>query len=185
MCAFVVLPNLDDPQNAFASMALQTLPSGVLGIVLASVVSALMSTASGTLIASSTLIVNDIVKGYFAPDMSEQRFMKVSRLTTFTIGVFTIICAVWIQDVLVALDIAYAVLSGAIFFPVLLGFFWKQTTAKAAFYSILVSTVVILVGLAVKGISSTDPIVYGLIASFVTITTLTLAAPKQKSVAAE
>lgn len=185
MCAFVVLPNLDDPQNAFASMALQTLPSGVLGIVLASVVSALMSTASGTLIASSTLIVNDIVKGYFAPDMSEQRFMKVSRLTTFTIGVFTIICAVWIQDVLVALDIAYAVLSGAIFFPVLLGFFWKQTTARAAFYSILVSTVVILVGLAVKGISSTDPIVYGLIASFVTITTLTLAAPKQKSVAAE
>jgi len=185
MCAFVVLPNLDDPQNAFASMALQTLPSGVLGLVLASVVSALMSTASGTLIASSTLIVNDIVKGYFAPDMSEQRFMKVSRLTTFTIGVFTIICAVWIQDVLVALDIAYAVLSGAIFFPVLFGFFWKRTIAKAAFYSILVSTVVILVGLAVKGISSTDPIVYGLIASFVTITTLTLATPKQTSVAAE
>jgi len=180
MCAFVVLPNLDDPQNAFASMALETLPSGVLGIVLASVVSALMSTASGTLLATSTLLVNDIIKRYLSPNVSEAQFLKISRITTLTIGVITIVCAVWIQDVLVALDVAYAVLSGAIFFPIILGFFWKRATAKAAFYSILVSTVVILVGLSVKGLTSTVPILYGLAASFVTLVVLSYVRPENK-----
>ena len=61
MCAFIILPDLGDPQNAFTSIAMVTLPAGLLGVVIASVVSALMSTASGTLLASSTLVVNDII----------------------------------------------------------------------------------------------------------------------------
>lgn len=169
MCAFVIFPNLEDTQNAFASMALEILPPGILGIVLAAVVSALMSTASGTLIASSTLIMNDIVKRFFYPNISEKQYLKLSRLTTLVIGLLTIIFAIWIQDVLVALDVAYAVLSGAVFVPIVMGFFWKRATAKAAFYSMIISTIVILAGLVVEGITSTNPIVYGIATSFVTM----------------
>ncbi|MGE7635603.1 sodium:solute symporter [Bacillus paramycoides] len=169
MCAFVALPSIDNPQNAFASMAIYTLPAGVLGIVLASVLSALMSTSSGTLLASSTLIVNDIIKRLFVKDMSEKQFLTTSRVTTFMIGIFSIICAIWIQDILVALDIAFAVLSGALFFPIILGFFWKRVTSKAVFYSILISTIVIIISLALKGTASFSPILYGLITSVITI----------------
>ncbi|MCK1993251.1 sodium:solute symporter [Peribacillus muralis] len=180
MCAFIILPDLGDPQTAFTSIAMETLPVGLLGVVIASVVSALMSTASGTLLASSTLVVNDLIKKYIGPGMSERQFVKTSRITTLTIGVMTIIVSIWIQDILVALDVAYAILSGAVFFPIILGFFWKRVTANAAFYSILASMIVIIVGLVIKGPSSTGPILYGLATSFVVITALTLLSPQNE-----
>ncbi|GHI00870.1 sodium:solute symporter [Neobacillus kokaensis] len=174
MCAFVVVPNLNVPQNAFASIAIEILPAGALGFVLAGVLSALMSTSSGTLLASSTLIVNDVIKRLFLPNMSEKTFLAVTRFTTLAIGVFCIICALWIQDVLVALDIAFAILSGALFFPIILGFFWKKVSARSVFYSIILSTVVIGVGLGIYGTVSIIPIVYGLITSIVVILIFTL-----------
>ncbi|MCG7337623.1 sodium:solute symporter [Sporosarcina sp. ACRSM] len=180
MCAFIVLPNLQDTQNAFASMATETLPVGILGFVLAGVISALMSTASGTLLASSTLITNDILKTYFFKNIKDKQFLILSRTVTSIIGIATIVFALWIQNVLVALDVAYAVLSGAVFVPVILGFFWKKATAKAAFYSIIASTITILTGLAIEGISSTNPILYGIATSVVVMVLVSLVGQYQK-----
>ncbi len=179
MCAFILLPNIGDTQNVFAEMAMVTLPPGILGIVLASVASAVMSTASGTIIACSTLISNDVVKRFFKPDINDKQFMLVSRLTTVGIGIFSIICAIWIQDILVALDVAYAVLSGALFFPVIFGLFTKKVNARAAFYSIILSAAVILAGLGIQGITATDPIIYGLAVSFVSIVLLSFVPSKK------
>lgn len=181
MCAFVILPNIGDTQNTFASMAVAILPSGVLGLVIAAVVSALMSTASGTLLASSTLISNDILKRFFFKDITDKQYLNLSRIVTSIIGILTIVCALWIQDVLVALDVAYAVLSGGIFAPVILGLFWKKATGKAAFYSIVASTIVILAGLAIQGITATTPIVYGIAVSFVVMIVTSLATAKENN----
>lgn len=172
--AFVVLPHLTNSQNSFAAMALSILPNGVLGIVLASVVSALMSTASGTILASSTLVSNDIIPYYKKDKFSEKGFLRLSRMITTIIGLLSIIIAVWLQNVLVALDVAYAVLSGSLFFPIILGFFWKRATAKAALFSIIGSSIAILIGLFVKGISSTEPIMYGLFVSAVLMVVVSL-----------
>ncbi len=101
--------------------------------------------------------------------MSDRQFVLLSRMMTLAVGIVAIIFAIWIQDVLVALDVAYAILSGAIFVPVVLGFFWKRATAKAGFYSIVISSVVVLAGLAVEGLSSTNPIMYGIGVSIVSI----------------
>jgi solute:Na+ symporter, SSS family len=175
MCAFIALPNLENPQNAFANMAISILPNGVLGIVLASVCSALMSTASGTLLASSTLLTHDIMKQYWFRDMDDRRLLQLSRVTTLFIGVLAIIFSIWIQDVLVALDVAYAILSGAVFVPLVVGYFWKRATAKAAFSSIIAGTIVVLAGLAIEGLSSTNPIMYGIVVSLVVMIGMTYA----------
>lgn len=180
MCAFILIPNIADSQNVFAEMAMVALPPGILGIVLASVASAVMSTASGTIIACSTLISNDVVKRFFKPDIGDKQFMLVSRLTTVGIGIFSIICAIWIQDILVALDVAYAVLSGALFFPVIFGLFTKKVNARAAFYSIILSAAVILAGLGILGITATEPIVYGLAVSLVSIVLLSFFPSKKE-----
>ncbi|TCP19526.1 SSS family solute:Na+ symporter [Scopulibacillus darangshiensis] len=174
MCALLVLPDLTNTQNTFASMAIAILPSGMLGIILASVCSALMSTASGGLIASATLISNDIIKEYFFPNIKDKQFITLSRITTLGLGLISIIFALWIQDILVALDVAYAILSGAIFVPLLAGLFWKKATAKGSFYSIIVSTIVILVGFAIDGLSATSPIIYGIVASVITMVSMSL-----------
>ncbi|GGB60738.1 sodium:solute symporter [Fictibacillus barbaricus] len=174
MCAFIVLPNLDDPQNTFAEMALTILPTGILGLVLASVCSALMSTASGSLLASSTLITNDILKQYFLKNPTDKQLIRTSRITTLFIGLIAITFSIWIQDVLVALDVAYAILSGAIFIPLVMTFFWKRATPNSGFYAILISTIVVLAGLFIEGLTSTNPILYGMSAGLISIIGISL-----------
>jgi solute:Na+ symporter, SSS family len=174
MCAFIVIPNIGDPQNTFATMALTILPTGVLGLVLASVCSALMSTASGSLLASSTLVTNDIVKQYFLKNLSDKQQLMVSRITTLLIGIIAITFSIWIQDVLVALDVAYAILSGAIFVPLVMTFFWKRATPASGFYAILISTIVVLAGLFVEGLTSTNPILYGMSAGVISLVAISL-----------
>ena len=174
MCALIILPNLGDSQSAFTSLALTILPPGMLGLVLAAVCSALMSNASGALFASATLITNDIIKVHFKKDMKDKEVIATSRIVTLVLGILAIIFSVWIQDILVALDMAYAILSGAIFVPLVVGLFWKQATSKAAFSAIIASTIVIFITFIIYGITSTLPIIFGVFTGLVVIVALTL-----------
>ncbi|MCM3181974.1 sodium:solute symporter [Priestia megaterium] len=167
MCAYLLLPNAESSQSIFATLAIQILPQGLLGLVLAGVCSALMSTASGTLLASSTLISNDIIKKVWLKNISEKNYLILTRVNTLIVGVLAIIFALWIQDVLVALDVAYAILSGAIFVPFVVSLFWKDIHPKAGVSAIVVSTLVVLGGLLIEGLSSTTPILYGISSSII------------------
>src|SRR5690625_2039370 len=138
MSALIVLPNINSTQDVFTMMAFETLPPGLLGIVFAAVAAAIMSTASGTLLASSTLITKDILKDQFFQHYSDRQFLKLSRMTTFIVGIIAIVISLWIQELLVAIDVAYAILAGSIFIPIVFGVFWRKTTSKAAFYAITI-----------------------------------------------
>ena len=59
--AKVVVPRLESPDEAFAAVAEAVLPAGITGLVLAAALAAIMSTASATLLASSTIIANDLL----------------------------------------------------------------------------------------------------------------------------
>lgn len=177
MCALVLLPNLDSSQTAFTSLALEILPPGLLGLVLASVCSALMSNASGAIFASATLITNDLIKVYVKKDMTDKEVIKTSRFVILGLGVLAIVFSMWIQNILVALDMAYAILSGAIFVPLIIGLYWKRVTTKAAFYSIIASSIVIFATFVIYGITSTLPIVCGLITGIIVIVGITLLVP--------
>lgn len=182
MCALVLLPNLGETQSAFTSLALEILPPGLLGLVLASVCSALMSNASGAIFASATLITNDIIKVYVKKDMTDRDIINTSRMVILGLGVLAIIFSVWIQNILVALDMAYAILSGAIFVPLIVGLYWKRVTSKAAFYSIIASSLVIFISFLIFGVTSTLPIIYGLITGLVVIVGFTLIIPENNIV---
>ncbi|NEX77885.1 sodium:solute symporter [Bacillus thermocopriae] len=177
MCALVLLPNLGDSQSAFTSLALEILPPGLLGLVLASICSALMSNASGAIFASATLITNDIIKVYGKKVRNDQEIIKTSRIVTLGLGVLSIIFSIWIQNILVALDMAYAILSGAIFAPLVIGLYWKRVTSQAAFYSIIASSLVIFTTFMIYGITSTLPIIYGLLTGILVIVGVTILTP--------
>jgi SSS family solute:Na+ symporter len=54
-------------------------------------------------------------------------------------------------------------------FPLVMTFFWKKATPNAGFYSILVSTAVVLAGLFFEGLTSTNPIIYGMSSGFIVL----------------
>lgn len=172
MCALVVIPGIQNTQDVFTTMAFETISTGLLGIVFAAVAAAIMSTASGTLLASSTLISKDILKDHFFTKINDTQFLLVSRITTFVLAVVAIIIALWIQELLVAIDVAYAVLAGSIFIPILFGLFSNKVTPNAAFSAILLSAIAVIIGLWIEGLGSSNPIIYGIVVNIITIITV-------------
>ncbi len=160
-----LMPNLANGQEALPRLAIHVVPTGLLGIVLAAMLSALLSTISGTLIASSTLIYNDLILPFMKKTIDKRQEVLYTRLITGTVGVMVLITAITIGDVLVALDIAYAILSGSIFIPIFAGFFWKRATWQGALSSMAISTIVIFISIVAYGSTSTKPIIFGMVTS--------------------
>jgi SSS family solute:Na+ symporter len=174
MVAAAKFPDLADPQMAFATVAVEILPPGITGLVLAASLSALMSTADSPLLASSTLLANDIYRRFLAKDITDGQFLRATRYFTAVVGVVVIACALWIQDVIKGLDVAYTLLSGSVFFPVFAGFFWKRANATGTLVSMCLSSAVAIVAMVIWGIGSTQPIMLGVATSLITLVVASL-----------
>lgn len=166
MCVFTLYPEID-AQNAFATGVINFLPAGIRGFVLAAALAATMSCSSGTILACSTVLYNDMYQRFINRNPDEKKAVWINRGFALLIGGLVMVCALWLQDVLVALDVAYAYLSGTVFIPVLASFVLKKFSPKAGLLSLTASTIVVT-GLFFKyGFTSNYPILYGMLTGLI------------------
>lgn len=177
MTASVLLPGLDDPQQAIPQLAMKFLPIGMVGLVLAAIASAVMSTASGTIMASATVIVNDLLLPYSKKEYSEKAKLGLTRFVLFIVGAVAILISAWLKNIVVALDVAYALLSGSVFLPIIAALFWRKVTASTTLLSMIISSVVVVIDLIVEGLSSLNAIIFGIAACGITMLIGTLLSP--------
>lgn len=198
MSASVILPAVEVRDDVYADVALNVLPIGIGGLVLAAAVAAMMSTASGALIAAATVARTDVVpfvRGWFgsrdAALSAEERTtadhdVASSRWWVLGLGVVTIALAIVVQDVVAALTIAYDILVGGLLVAILGGLVWRRGNGIGAGASMAVGTVVTLGVMAYlevtlvepfAGVYANEPIYYGLVASFVVYVAVSLATP--------
>jgi len=166
MCVFTLYPNIE-AQNAFATGVINFLPAGIRGFVLAAALAATMSCASGTILACSTVMYNDMYTRFINRNPDENKAIWINRGFALLIGALVMICALWLKDVLVALDVAYAYLSGTVFIPVLASFVLKKFSPKAGLFSLGASGIVVT-GLFFKfGFTSNYPILLGMLTGLI------------------
>lgn len=192
MSVAVLLPHLDNSQNSFVTGIATFLPVGVRGLVLAAAMAATMSVSSGTILASSTILYNDLFLRFVrarprgsggsggsrgSGGMSE---VNVTRAFAALIGVVVMVCSLWINDVLVGIDISYGYLSGCVFVPLVASFVLKRFSPKAGLYALGVSAVVVTGCFLTLGTASSIPIVAGMASGLVTYAGVNLAS-KQKA----
>jgi solute:Na+ symporter, SSS family len=139
------------------------LPTGLIGLVLAAALAAIMSTASAALLASSTILANDLLT-LVRPIANR---VLATRVVTLIVGIAVVAVSLVLNDVVGALTVAYDLLTGALFVPIVLGLLWSRGTSRAAVASIAVSSVVIVAMMIISGLYSNDPIIYGLLTSLV------------------
>ncbi|MDP9439336.1 MAG: sodium:solute symporter, partial [Actinomycetota bacterium] len=156
-----------------------TLPAGLVGLVLAAALAAVMSTASATLLASSTILANDVYARFLARDDSNR--VAVNRLFTLVVGVVVLAVSLVVKDVVGALTVAYDLLVGAVCVPVIGALFWNRATSTGALASIVVGTVVVVVLMLVQGLFANGPIIWGLLASLVAFVVVSLLTPRPSS----
>jgi SSS family solute:Na+ symporter len=175
--ARVVLPQLGSPDEAFSAITEAVLPTGVIGLVLAAALAAIMSTASAALLASSTIIANDLLT--LIRDIPNRIF--ATRVTTLIVGAAVVGVSLVLNDVVGALTVAYDLLTGCLFVPIVLGLLWSRGTGRAAVASITVSAVVVIVTMIVEGLYANEPIIYGLLSSLVVYVGVSLATSQEPS----
>ena len=145
--------------------------------MLAAALAAIMSTASAALLASSMILANDLL-ALVRPVANR---VLATRVVTLVVGVAVVGVSLVLNDVVGALTVAYDLLTGALFVPIVLGLLWSRGTGRAAVASIAVSSVVIVALMITSGLYSNDPIIYGLLSSLVVFVGVSLAdAPERK-----
>jgi SSS family solute:Na+ symporter len=178
MAASTFLPGVEAKDDVYAQIAESILPVGISGLVLAAAVAAMMSTASGALIATATVARTDVapllrrLTGRANPQAGQpadaERDVHNDRRYVVVLGIAVIVIAALLDDVVAALTIAYDILVGGLLVAILGGFLWKRATGTGALCSMAVGTVVTLGTMAVVGdVLANEPIYYGLAASLV------------------
>ncbi|MBU2929117.1 sodium:solute symporter family protein [Winogradskyella psychrotolerans] len=138
LASLVVFPDLASIQEAFPNIAddklghdlaysamLTKLPSGLLGLVLASLIAAYMSTISTQLNWGSSYIVYDFYKQQINPKASEKRLVAVGRISTVVLMVFSAVLALLLQNALQLFDLLLVFGAGTGLIFILRWFWWR------------------------------------------------------------
>lgn len=171
--AKALYPDLEVSDNAFAAVTAGILPTGLKGLVLAAALAAVMSTASATLLAASTIAANDIY-ARFVPTRGQIGSVALNRAFVLGGGVLVILLSVVVRDVVGALTIAYNLLVGGLLVPIIGALFWRRAGAAGALASMAVGSLTVIALMLAKGMFANEPIYYGLIASAITFVVVSL-----------
>ena len=146
MCAFAVFPNLAQAELALPTAMKELMPFWISALALAAIFAAEVSTADAVLYMLSTSISKDLYKTFFAPDISDDELLKFSRRTTVVAGLLGVVMALYMPNIITALQIFYSLMSVSLAAPFLFGLFSRYASVKGAFLSAAggVSTMLIL-----------------------------------------
>lgn len=135
-----------DDDYIFISFVIKYLPIGVIGLLLAVIFSAAMSSTSSELNALGSTATVDMYKRNFKKEGSETHYLKASKLLTALFGVFAIIFAALaslFENLIEAVNILGSLFYGTILGVFLVAFFIKYIKGNAIFISALISQIII------------------------------------------
>ncbi len=147
-------PNVDPAMigNDMAYPAMLTfLPTGIIGLAVASLIAAYMSTISTSLNWGSSYIVYDCYKRFIKPQASEKELVLIGRISTIVMMVFASILSLYLQNALQAFSILLQIGAGTglIF---IMRWFWWRINAYSEISAMIVSFAVALAFLVKKNI---------------------------------
>lgn len=142
---------------------MMNLPSIVGGLILASILAAILSTVSPIILSSGTMITKDLYQRVLKPGATDAEVLRMSRITTALSGVVCCIGSIFLVNASAVLDIVYSAYSlrGAIFIVVLLGIYWSGASEKGACWSMVSTGVIAIFWVVWKLITGAYPIVIG------------------------
>ncbi len=137
-------PNIVNDDLAYPAMLQKVLPAGWLGLVLASLTAAYMSTISTHLNWGSSYVVNDFYKRFIKPDAPEKELVLVGRISTVLMMVVAGIIALQLTNALQAFQILMQIGAGTgLLF--ILRWFWWRINAISELVAMVVSFVIAVV----------------------------------------
>ncbi len=153
LASIVVFPNLESLQVAFPNTIvgndlaypamISFLPSGLLGLLVASLIAAFMSTISTHLNWGSSYLVHDFYRRFFITDKSEKHYVFMGRVFTILLMIISAFFALYLNNSLQAFGIILQIGAGTglIF---ILRWFWYRINVYSELTAMIVSFLVAL-----------------------------------------
>lgn len=154
LASIVLFPEIADLEAAFPGLdqtfyqedlaypaMLTYLPAGLLGLVLASLISAFMSTISTHLNWGSSYVVNDFYKRFIKRDATEKNLVLVGRISTAFMMLFAALLSLVLEEAKAAFDLIVLVGAGTgLLF--ILRWFWRAINPYSEIVAMIVSFLV-------------------------------------------
>ena len=159
MVARVKFPSLVNPKLALPILMMDLHPV-VGGIVLASIMAAILSTVSPIILASGTMLTQDIYRRMFRPTASDREILVMARLTTGLAGILCMVLAIFLYEGTKILDMIYFAytLRGSLFVVLLFGIYWQKTTQRGSVWAMLLTALVGFIWVTFKAQTGFYPI---------------------------
>ena len=165
LCSKMVYPELhllSDGQMILPQMVLQHSGMGMQLLFFGALLSAILSTTSGAILAPATVIGENIIKPYFL-NITDRQLLQTMRIAVVGVALFSSVLALYEGNIydLVATSSSFSLVS--LFVPLAAGLYWKPATAYGAMASMLLGIVVW--GGCEYIVTQTPSLLYGLFAS--------------------
>ena len=130
-----------DANFIFLTFVTQHLPAGLVGLVIAVILGAAMSSISGEMNALATVSVVDIYRRHIRPTGSDHHYLNAARLATVFWGIYAVVGASYAKGLGSLVEVVNVL--GSLFYGGMLGvfvlaFFFPRVRARGAFYGVLI-----------------------------------------------
>jgi solute:Na+ symporter, SSS family len=128
----------DDPQKVLPTLVMEKMPAILQIAFFGALLSAIMSTASATLLAPSTTFVENILRN-LVPGMSDAATLKAMRISVLVFTAIVLTYAIVMQGTSIydLVSGAYQVPLVGAFVPLVFGLFWSRATTQGALLSVV------------------------------------------------
>lgn len=170
-----------DSEMGLPLLLVSVLPIGLMGLMMSAYFSAIMSTADSCLMAASGNVQTDILKK-FRKKKKEDSLIS-SQIITLFLGTSAVILATLMDEVLEMMLLSYAFMVSGLFIPIIGTLFWEKASSNGSFWSMLgggvFTSILILYG--VKLPYKLDPIVFGIMFSFLIFYSISIFENKRRN----
>jgi Na+/proline symporter len=133
-------PKFNDVNYVFPTFVLENMPMGVIGLIIAAIFAAAMSSISAELNALATATTIDFYRRLYAPDASDANYVMVGRISTFVWGIFACVVAIFATNLGSLIEVVNKF--GSFFYGSLLGVFVlafavRRARPRGAFFGLL------------------------------------------------
>jgi sodium/proline symporter len=140
-----------DPEYILPHMLITLYPPVFAALLLAGAIAAMISTADSQLLVTSTLLSHDIYgKIIHKGKLSSKELLKVSRITTFILGMIALLVALSSKELIYTMvSYAWAGVGCTLSPIIILSFYWKRFNGKATVVSLLTGLIFTVIWIAI------------------------------------
>jgi Na+/proline symporter len=148
--------SFNDTNYIFLGFVTRYMPAGLVGLVMAAIFAAAMSSISAEINSLATVSVIDIYRRHFKPDAADRHYLRAARLATVFWGAYAVVTAELgssLGALIEAVNIVGSYFYGGLLGVFVLAFYFRRVSGNGAFLGVLAGEAAIFTSAWLTGIS--------------------------------